>query len=137
MLIGQFYEGCWIIVWRSFKNIETEHEWILCTHTICISFHVLTLKVVVMYFEPSLVGLNKLKCMCMSYIIINLWLFAWIEIHEYFDEFINLCESVNAWCIFVSMKQNVKCLKVIIGLPNVGIKNKYSSLDNYMEIYLF
>jgi hypothetical protein len=35
------------------------------------------------------------------------------------------------------MKQNVKCLKVIIGLPNVGIKNKYSSLDNYMEIYLF
>jgi hypothetical protein len=89
-----------------------------------------------MYFEPSLVGLNKLKCMCMSYIIINSLLFVWIEIYEYFDEFIILCESVNAWCIFVSMKQNLKCLKVI-GLHNVGVKNKYSSLDNYMKIYMF
>jgi hypothetical protein len=105
----------------------------LYTHTICISFRVLTLKVV-MYFEPSLVGLNKLKCMCISYIIINPWLFAWIEIYEYFDEFINLFESVNAWCIFISMKRNVKCLKVI-GLHNVGVKNRYSSLDNYMKIY--
>ncbi len=34
------------------------------------------------------------------------------------------------------MKQNVKCLKVI-GLHNVGVKNKYSSLDNYMKIYIF
>jgi hypothetical protein len=37
-----------------------------------ITFRVLVLKVVAIYFEPSLViVLKESKCMCMSYIIIN------------------------------------------------------------------
>jgi high-affinity Fe2+/Pb2+ permease len=69
------------------------------THIICVTFCVLVLKVVV--FKPSLVVvLKESKCMCMSYIIINPHL-LWIEIYEYFDEFINLCIFVDAWCILV------------------------------------
>jgi hypothetical protein len=52
-------------------------------------FRVLILKVDVIYYELSLViVLKESKCMCMSYIFINLCP-SWIEIYEYFDEFIN------------------------------------------------
>jgi hypothetical protein len=82
MMIGQCWGECWIIIWKLFRNVETKHEWTLYTHIICIPFHVLILKVV-MYFEPLLIiVLKESKCMCMSYIIINLWP-SWIEIYEY------------------------------------------------------
>jgi hypothetical protein len=55
MMIKQCLGDCWIIVWRLFKNVKIQHEWALYTHTICIDFHVLILKVDVIYFEPSLV----------------------------------------------------------------------------------
>jgi hypothetical protein len=96
MMIGQCSWDYWIIVWRLFKNVEIEHEWTLYTHTIYIAFRVLILKVAIIYFEPSLViVLKESKCMCMSYITINPWP-SWIEIYEYFNEFINLC---ICWCI--------------------------------------
>jgi hypothetical protein len=60
-----------------------------------------------MYFEPSQVVLKESKCMCMSHIIINTWL-SWIEIYEYFDEFINLCTLVDVWCILVFIK-DIRC----------------------------
>jgi hypothetical protein len=42
------------------------------TQTICIIFCVLILKVVTIYYEPSLVIiLKEFKCICMSYIITN------------------------------------------------------------------
>jgi len=98
---------CWIIVWRLFRNVEIEHEWTLYTHTICIVFHVLTLKVVAIYYEASFVIiLKEYKCMCMSYIIINPWP-LWIEIYEYFDELINLCTFVDAWCILIFVKHKI------------------------------
>jgi hypothetical protein len=121
MMIGQCLGDCWIIVWRLFKNVEIEHEWVQYTHTIYITFHVLVLKVDVIYFKRSLVIiLKESKCMFMSYIIINPWP-SWIEIYVYFDEFINLCTSVDAWCIIVSIKHNW-CLR------NVGVKKLYSRL---------
>jgi len=58
MMIGQCLGYCWIIVWRLFKNIKIEHEWILYTHIICIVFRVLILKIAI-YFEPSLVIVLK------------------------------------------------------------------------------
>jgi len=95
MMIGQCSGDCWIIVWIFFKNVEIEHEWALYTHTICIAFHVLILKVVVRYYEPSLViVLKEFKCMCISYIIINPWP-SWIEIYKYFNDFINLYTFVD------------------------------------------
>jgi hypothetical protein len=107
MMIGQCSENYWIIVWRLFENVKIEHEWILYTCTICIVFHVSTLKVATIYFEPSLViVLKEYKCMCMSYIIINPWP-SKIEIYEYFDEFINLCTSIDAWCIFFSIRHKI------------------------------
>jgi len=36
MIIRQCLEDCWIIVWRLFRNVEIEHEWTPCTHTIYI-----------------------------------------------------------------------------------------------------
>jgi hypothetical protein len=70
-------------------------------------FHVLILKVTTIYSEPSLVIIFKeFKCMCVSYIIINPWS-SWIEIYEYFDEFINLCTYVDARCIFVSIRHKI------------------------------
>jgi hypothetical protein len=73
MMIEQCSRNCWIIIWRLFRNVEIEHEWILYTHTI-LFFLVLVLKAVTIYYEPSLViVLKEFKCMCMSYIIINPW----------------------------------------------------------------
>ncbi len=70
-------------------------------------FRVLILKVVAIYFQPSLVIiLKEYKCMCMSYIIINSWP-SWIEIYEYFNEFINLCTSLDALCILVYIKHKI------------------------------
>jgi hypothetical protein len=67
----------------------------LYTHTY-VFFNVLILKIVVIYYEPSLViVLKECRWMCMSYIIINPWP-SWIEIYEYFDEFINVCTSIDA-----------------------------------------
>jgi hypothetical protein len=98
---------CWIIIWSVLKNVETEDEWALYTHTICFFFCVLILKVVAIFYEPSLVIiLKKFKCMCMSYIIINPWL-SWIEIYEYFNEFINLCTTIDARSIFVFIRHRI------------------------------
>ncbi len=107
MMIGQCSGECWIKVWKLFRNVKNEHEWASYTHTICIIFHVLILKVGIICSEPSLViVLKEFKCMCMSYIIINPWPW-WIEIYEYFNEFINLCTFVDAFCIFVSIKHKI------------------------------
>jgi hypothetical protein len=107
MMIGQCLGDCWIIIWRFFRVVKIEHGWVLYTHTICIVFHVLRLKVNTIYFEPSLViVLKESKCMCMSHIIINPWP-SWIEIYEYFNEFINLCTYVDAWCIFVFIRHKI------------------------------
>ncbi len=74
MMIGQCSRVYWIIVWRLFKNVKLEHEWALYTHTIYIVFRVLVLKVVTIYYEPSLIiVLKESKCMCHTYIIINPW----------------------------------------------------------------
>jgi len=73
MMIGQCSKNCWIILWIFFGNVKIEHEWNLYTHTI-LFFCVLILKVVIIYYEPSLViVLKEFKCMCMLYIIINPW----------------------------------------------------------------
>jgi hypothetical protein len=49
------------------------------THKIRIDFHVLILKVVTIFFEPSLVIiLKEFKCMCMSYIIIYACVMSYI-----------------------------------------------------------
>jgi hypothetical protein len=70
-------------------------------------FCALILKIVVIYFKPSLVIiLKESKCMCMSWIIINSWP-SWIAIYDYFEEFINLCTSIDAWCIIVSIKHKI------------------------------
>jgi hypothetical protein len=107
MMIKQCSRKCWIIVWRLFRNVKTEHEWALYINTLCIAFHVLILKIVTIYFEPSLViVLKESKCTCMSYIIINSWS-SWIEIYEYFDEFINLCTSIDARCILVFIRHKI------------------------------
>jgi hypothetical protein len=107
MMIGQCLGYYWIIVWRLFRNVEIEHDLVLYTHTICIVFHVLILKVVAIYFEPSLIiVLKESNYMCMSYIVINPWP-SWIEIYEYFNEFINLCTFVDAWCILVCIKHKI------------------------------
>jgi len=104
MMIGQCLGDRWIIIWRLFRNVEIEHEWPLYTHTICINFCVLILKVVAIYNKPSLIiVLKKYNCMCTSYIIINPWP-SWIEIY---DEFINLCTFVDACYILVSMRNNI------------------------------
>ncbi len=34
MMIGQCSKECWIIVWKLFRNVKVEHEWILYTHII-------------------------------------------------------------------------------------------------------
>jgi hypothetical protein len=100
MMIEQCLGECWIIIWSLLKNVKTEYEWALYTHTICIIFHVLILKVDVIYSKPYFfIILKESKCICMSYNIINPWP-SWIELHEYFDEFINLCTSIVAWWIF-------------------------------------
>jgi len=52
MMIRQYSGECWIIVWSLFRIVEIEHEWTLYMHIIYIVFHVLILKVVVIYFEP-------------------------------------------------------------------------------------
>jgi hypothetical protein len=52
LMIRQCSGDYWIIVWKLFKNVKIEHEWTLYTHTICIAFHVLILKVVAIDFEP-------------------------------------------------------------------------------------
>jgi hypothetical protein len=49
MMIGQCSGECQIIVWRLFRNVEIKHEWTIYTHTICIAFHVLILKVDAIY----------------------------------------------------------------------------------------
>jgi hypothetical protein len=54
MMIKQYLGECWIIVWSLSRIVEIEHEWTLYMHIICIVFHVLILKVVAIYFEPSL-----------------------------------------------------------------------------------
>jgi hypothetical protein len=60
-----------------------------------------------MYSKPSLVVvLKESKCMCMPYIIINPWP-SWIEIYEYFDEFINVGTSIDAWCILVFRRHKI------------------------------
>jgi hypothetical protein len=59
-----------------------------------------------MHFTPSFVVLKESKCMCILHIIINS-LTPWIEVYEYFDEFINLCTLVDAWCIIVSIKYKI------------------------------
>jgi hypothetical protein len=46
------------------------------------------------------------KCMHMSYIIINPWP-SWIETYEYFNEFINLCTSLDTWCILVYVRHKI------------------------------
>jgi hypothetical protein len=76
-------------------------------HTYKKKLCVLILKVVVIYFEPSLLIIWKeFKRMCMSYIIINPCL-SWIEIYEYFNEFINLCTSIDAWSIFIFTRHKI------------------------------
>jgi hypothetical protein len=80
IMIAQSLKECWFIIQRLFKNVKIKQKWTLYTHMICFSFLVLILKVVV---------LKNSKRICMSYIIINPWL-SWIEICEYFDEFINV-----------------------------------------------
>jgi hypothetical protein len=107
MMIGKCSGDCWIIVWRLFRNVKIEHEWTLYTHRICITFHVLILKVVVIYYKPSLIiVLKESNHICMSCIIINPWP-SWIEIYEHFDEFINLCTYVDAWCIIISIRHEI------------------------------
>jgi hypothetical protein len=69
-------------------------------------FHVLILKVVHMHFTPSFVVLKESKCMCTLHNFINP-LTPWIEVHEYFDGFINLCTLVDAWCIIVSRRYKI------------------------------
>ncbi len=107
MMIGQCSRDSWIIVWRLFRNVKIEHKWALHTHIILFYFIVLVLKIVVIYSEPSLViVLKEYKCMCMSYIIINPWP-SWIEIYQYFDEFINLCTSIDSLCILVFIRHKI------------------------------
>ncbi len=61
-------------------------------------FHVLILKIVVIYSKPSLIiAVRKSKCMCMLYNIIN----PWIEIYECFNEFINLCTCLLMHNVFL------------------------------------
>jgi hypothetical protein len=48
-MIGECSSECLIIFWRLFKNVNPKHEWIIYTHTICVVFCVLVLKVVTMY----------------------------------------------------------------------------------------
>jgi hypothetical protein len=112
MMIGQCLGKCWIIIWKLFKNVKTKHEWVLYTYNMYF-FHVLILKVI--YSKPSLIIiLKESKCMCMSYIIINPWP-SWVQIYEYFDEFINLCTSIDAWCTLVFIRHKIwKKLKVMI-----------------------
>jgi hypothetical protein len=72
-----------------------------------IDFRVLVLKIDVIYYkQPLVIILKESKCMFMLYIIINPWP-LWIEIYEYFNEFINLCTFVDAWCIFVSIRHKI------------------------------
>jgi hypothetical protein len=89
------------------------------------------------FWTKSLViVLKEFKCICMSYIIINPWP-PWIEIYEYFSEFINMYIVVNAWCILVSTRQNMKHLKDHDRcLHNVGIKKLCSQLVLLHEHYL-
>jgi len=62
-------------------------------------FHVLKLKVDVMYFELLLVvTLKESKCMCMSYTSSSSHDHHGLK-HMNIDEFINLCTSVDMWCI--------------------------------------
>jgi hypothetical protein len=96
IMIRQSLKECWFIIQRFFLNVKIKQKWTLYTHMICLYFLVSILKVVDMYYEPSLiVMLKNSECICMSYIIINPWL-SWIEICEYFDEFIfvHIC-----WCM--------------------------------------
>ncbi len=44
MMIGQCLRKCWIIIWSLFTNVKIEDEWAPYTHTICLAFHVLILK---------------------------------------------------------------------------------------------
>jgi hypothetical protein len=70
-------------------------------------FFGINIKIHVTYYKSSLViVLKELKCMCMSYIIINPWP-SLIEIYEYFNEFINFCTFIGAWCIFVFIRHKI------------------------------
>ncbi len=103
----------------------------LYTHILYIAFCVLILKVAIIYYEPSVVIVWKeFKCMCMSYIIINPWP-SWIEIYEYFNEFINLCAYVDAWCILVFIRHKYETFENYDQdwcFRNVGVKKLYSTL---------
>jgi hypothetical protein len=102
------------LYFEALRNVKIENEWALYTHTICISFCVLLLKIIVMCFGLLLVvTFKESKCMCMSYIIINPRP-SWIETYEYLDEFINLCTSIDVWCICVFIKHKMRHLKVMV-----------------------
>jgi hypothetical protein len=107
IMIRQCFSDCSIIFWSFLKNVKIKNEWALYTHTICIVFRVLSLKVIIMYYELLLViTFKESKCMCMSYIIINPWP-SWIETYEYLNKFIKLCTSIDVWCICVFIRHNI------------------------------
>jgi len=59
IMIGQSLKECWFMIQRLFKNVKIKQKWTLYTHMICFSFLVSILKVVAMYYEPSLVVVLK------------------------------------------------------------------------------
>jgi len=101
----------WTMFGRSLNyNLKIVEEcgnwtWMTSIHTYNMYFFcVLILKFVAIYNKLSqIIVLKESNCMCMSYIIINPWP-SWIEIY---DEFINLCTSIDACCILVSMRNNI------------------------------
>jgi len=52
----------------------------------------------------------------------------WIEIYEYFNEFLNLCTSIDAWFFFFYKTKYEKIESYDHGwcLHNVGVKKLYS-----------
>jgi hypothetical protein len=101
----------------------------LYTHIQYVFFSCVLILKVVIYCKPSLVIiLKESKYICMSYIIINPWP-SCIEIFEYFDEFTNLCTSIDAWCIFVSINLIYETFEGYDHgwcFHNVGVKKLYS-----------
>ncbi len=112
VLVYFFHGGCFFIVnikiscyddYTMFKktlnyNLKLAYKkrtWMSSIHTNNMYFfHVLILKIFVIYSKPSLIiVLRKSKCMCMSYNIIN----PQIEIYEWFNE-LKVCAHVY-WCI--------------------------------------